>query len=516
MPTSPPDRLLTAPEMSNRLVGAIVLKLEERYGPAAVGSACALAGLSRDYLDDPNGWVSNRFHRTFVEILSHDVLGLPQPPDRDDPFWEPWREAGREGMNRARLGPFLPILRTLGSPSSLLRRAPVLVRRFNSTLRLKLIKHRSGYALVDISPADERPEHAQLAGNCWARIGILEGIPTLWGLPHAQVEHTACRFDKRTPAASCLYQVRYADPPGEALRVAIPTALGAAALGLGWTLHVLAPSALAVGGAALAADLVRRVRERSRRAAEARELDVLIVDAEQRYRQLWRDGEALRRAWLATRKLSGYLPEPLVEEILRDPEMELHLGGTRAQATVLFADIVGFTPRCERQAPEQVLADLNLYFTHVDDVIFAHGGVIDRRMGDGVMVVFLPREGETAEAAGLRAVRCGLAMLGAVPAINRALAAHESSPMAIRVGVATGPLVRGNMGSPKRMEYTVIGEIVNLASRLEGLARPGHLLLPAAQLRATVSPDMRVVDQRVVEVKGTSGPVEVIELAPGD
>jgi adenylate cyclase len=249
--------------------------------------------------------------------------------------------------------------------------------------------------------------------------------------------------------------------------------------------------------------------QRSRAAARERDaaagFDDVLAASDARYRALWEEREALRRSLLANRKISGYLAHDLVERILADPEVELSLGGTRVEAAVLFADLVGFTPRCEAMAPERVVSDLNVYFRHVDGVIDAHGGIIDKRIGDAVMVVFVVRNGDVA-ATHARAVACARAILGAVGPCNEELARAGSPPLQVRVGVAAGPLVQGNMGSSVRLEYTVIGDTVNLAARLEGLATPGRALVLASMVEGEAG------ERRTVNVKGKVQAVEVVEV----
>ena len=181
---------------------------------------------------------------------------------------------------------------------------------------------------------------------------------------------------------------------------------------------------------------------------------------------------------------------------------------------MLFADLVSYTSRCEGASPEEVVEHLNLFFAHVDPLVEKHRGIIDKRLGDGVMVVFTPASGdETPAALRRRAIQCGLAVLQGMQACNRALAERGAPPLQLRAGLAAGRLVQGNMGSPVRLEYTVIGDVVNVASRLHGHARPGSLLVEAAALQAA-GDGFPVVDRREVQVKGREQPVEVVELVP--
>ncbi len=147
----------------------------------------------------------------------------------------------------------------------------------------------------------------------------------------------------------------------------------------------------------------------------------------------------------------------------------------------------------------------------MDEVVAAHGGIVDKRIGDGMMVVFVDVDRASGrEALAVQALRCGLAMLRSLQACNAELAAAGVEPLVIRVGVAAGPLVHGNIGSRERMEYTVIGEPVNLAARLEAAAGPDRLLtLPEF---AALVPEVRGAP-RTIEAKGF-GSVRAFELDP--
>ncbi len=202
----------------------------------------------------------------------------------------------------------------------------------------------------------------------------------------------------------------------------------------------------------------------------------------------------------------------MIEAIRINPEEEVRLGGRRTEGAVLFADIKDFTRRCSLLGPDAVVRQLNLYFERMDAVILAHGGIIDKRIGDGIMVVFIDPTGALDGAdLGAAAVRCGLAMQAEIPRCNVELTSQGNQPLQVRIGVAAGPLVHGNIGSRERMEYTVIGEPVNLAARLEAAAGPDRLLtLPEF---AALVPEVRGAP-RTIEAKGF-GSVQAFELDPG-
>ena len=142
-------------------------------------------------------------------------------------------------------------------------------------------------------------------------------------------------------------------------------------------------------------------------------------------------------------------------------------------ATILFTDIVGFTRLSETMPPRETNIILNKYFSKMTDVIFKYDGTLDKYIGDGMMAVFgAPMEKEDdAE----RAVRAGLEII--LELADMMKETSRDRRFDIRIGINTGSVVAGNMGSPKRMEYTVIGDPVNVASRLESIARPNQILI---------------------------------------
>lgn len=172
--------------------------------------------------------------------------------------------------------------------------------------------------------------------------------------------------------------------------------------------------------------------------------------------------------------LSRYLSPDIVERLICD-ESATKLGGTRQEVTVLFADVVGFTSLAETHAPEEVVGALNELFTLLTDIVFRHGGIVDKFLGDCVMAVFgAPREQKDHA---LRAVRAADDMVRSVDRANAGWQRTLPGRIELSIGINTGVVVAGNIGSERRMEYTVIGDAVNVAARLEPLARPGQVLL---------------------------------------
>jgi adenylate cyclase len=163
--------------------------------------------------------------------------------------------------------------------------------------------------------------------------------------------------------------------------------------------------------------------------------------------------------------LSRYVSPAMTERILKNPET-LQLGGQRRQLTVLFADIMSFTSLAEKMDPAEVVEVLNHHFTRMVDLVFEHQGTLDKFLGDGLMAFFgAPLEVPQAAS---QAVACAIAMQQRL----RMMQNEGSTPIrGMRVGINTGEAIIGNIGSEKRMDYTIIGDVVNVAARLLEVAR---------------------------------------------
>ncbi len=178
--------------------------------------------------------------------------------------------------------------------------------------------------------------------------------------------------------------------------------------------------------------------------------------------------EAVLKAERARQRLGVYVSEEVAAALDRSDD-DPTLGGSRREVAVLFSDLRGFTRFAERLDPEDLVSELNAYLEAMVQAVRAEGGVIDKYIGDAIMALFgVPDDRPDAAAA---AVRAAAAMQRALDAHNRERTARGKPALAHGIGVHFGPAVWGNIGTQERMQYTVIGDAVNLASRLESASK---------------------------------------------
>lgn len=163
---------------------------------------------------------------------------------------------------------------------------------------------------------------------------------------------------------------------------------------------------------------------------------------------------------------SKYVSKDVLEHILKNPSA-VKLGGEEKEVTVFFSDIRGFTTLSEKTSPTELVKILNTYFTEMSEEILTQGGVLDKYIGDAIMAFWGapledPKQAE-------HALEASLAMLKKLGPLNKKIEAMGGTPINIGIGLYTGPVVVGNIGSESRFDYTIIGDTVNVASRLEGL-----------------------------------------------
>jgi adenylate cyclase len=221
---------------------------------------------------------------------------------------------------------------------------------------------------------------------------------------------------------------------------------------------------------------------------------------------------------LARRRLRSafgrFVPPEVVDEVIAQTGDEMRLGGTRREGTVLFCDLRGFTAKAERMEVEAVIDMLNRYLSEMSDAILDGGGTVVSYMGDGIMAVFgapLPQEDHAD-----RALAAAREMLGVRLPRFAAWAREQGldGEMAMGIGICTGPVMSGNVGSQRRLEYTAVGDTTNTASRLQSATRDlgVELLVSGATRDALRSPAADLVPAGELALRGREAPVSVWTL----
>jgi adenylate cyclase len=205
-----------------------------------------------------------------------------------------------------------------------------------------------------------------------------------------------------------------------------------------------------------------------------------------------------------------YVAREVAEQVMQGSH-QLELGGRRAAVSILMLDIRNFTTLSEQLSPEEVVALLNSYFPPFINVIFRHHGMVDKFIGDAILAVFgvpIPHEDDA-----LRAVRAAQEIQQQVRLINQERVRQNRLTIEIGIGITSGEVICGNIGSERRMDYTVIGDPVNLASRLEGLTKQvAHKILINDRIRAAVEKDIPCEPLGMFKIKGKQEEVPVFAI----
>jgi adenylate cyclase len=205
--------------------------------------------------------------------------------------------------------------------------------------------------------------------------------------------------------------------------------------------------------------------------------------------------------------LERFLAPEVAEMVVANPD--IRLGGVNTKAAIMFADIRGFTPMSENLAPDHVLEILNEYFSRVTDVIFDYGGMLDKYIGDAVMAVFGVPISKGSDAA--NCVNAAIHIQKLLVELNRDAPACRRPELRVGVGINTGIVTAGNIGSLRRIDYTVIGNTVNIASRLASNAAAGQILISDSTARE-LGEGFNLNALPPLMVKGRSTPVEVFDV----
>lgn len=206
--------------------------------------------------------------------------------------------------------------------------------------------------------------------------------------------------------------------------------------------------------------------------------------------------------------LARYLSPQIVDQIIKK-DVQVNLGGDRKVVTVLFSDIRNFTRISESLPPDKLVQLLNEYFTEMARIIFENQGSLDKYIGDAIVAVFgslIPLENS-----GQTAVKAAVQMMKEMSSLNDRWKNQYGFMMDIGIGINTGEVFLGNVGSPERMEFTVIGNTVNIASRFSEVAKAGQILMTKETL-AGLKTDIKYEELPPTEIKGKAGKIEVFEI----
>jgi len=218
--------------------------------------------------------------------------------------------------------------------------------------------------------------------------------------------------------------------------------------------------------------------------------------------------EQMKNEEMVRANLARYLSPQIVDQVIRK-DVQVNLGGDRKVVTVLFSDIRNFTKISESMPPDKLVHLLNEYFTEMARIIFENQGSLDKYIGDAIVAVFgslIPLENS-----GRTAVQAAIQMMKELSSLNERLKNKYGFRVDIGIGINTGEVFLGNVGSPERMEFTVIGDTVNIASRFSDVAKAGQILI-TKETFASLGEDIRHKELPPTEVKGKAGKLEVFEI----
>ncbi|MBI3756027.1 MAG: adenylate/guanylate cyclase domain-containing protein [Deltaproteobacteria bacterium] len=203
-----------------------------------------------------------------------------------------------------------------------------------------------------------------------------------------------------------------------------------------------------------------------------------------------------------------YVSKPVADEILKNPE-KIQLGGESREITVIFADIREFTALTRQMQPEAIVEILNRYFTILTEVIFHFDGTVDKFIGDAVMGVFgspIPREDHLKQG-----IKAAVVIKKVMSEVNRSRDKRGLVLLPMGLGLDSGDVIVGSMGSKVRMEYTAIGDAVNVSSRLTGIAKEGEILI-SEKVYLQMQEYISCIKLPDVNIKGITGPFSVYNL----
>ena len=208
-----------------------------------------------------------------------------------------------------------------------------------------------------------------------------------------------------------------------------------------------------------------------------------------------------------------YVDPDFARALLNQPEAG-RLGGKRQEVAILMADIRGFTPMAERLSPEATIEVLNRYFSAIIPLVQERGGIIVDFVGDAILVFFEPID-DSLSATAQRCVRCAFDMHATMGHLNRQLEALDLPALNMGIGINSGPVVVGNIGSEERKKYGIVGAAVNATQRIQGQSDAGEVVVSEA-VHGMVASQVGVTRAFSTSLKGVPSPVQLYALEPGE
>ena len=202
-----------------------------------------------------------------------------------------------------------------------------------------------------------------------------------------------------------------------------------------------------------------------------------------------------------------YVSKELTEDVMKHG---VNLGGQSLPVTIMFTDLRGFSAISESLPPEQVVEMLNIYLKEMAEVIYKHSGTINEIMGDGLLLVFGAPTGRSDDAE--RAMACAIEMQLAMPGVNKRLSGMGFQEIEMGIGINSGQVVAGNVGSDMRTKYAVVGSTVNMAARVESFTVGGQVLVTGSTL-SQISVDLKMAGEFSTNFKGIKEPVTMYDIA---
>lgn len=208
---------------------------------------------------------------------------------------------------------------------------------------------------------------------------------------------------------------------------------------------------------------------------------------------------------VAKERLSFYMPPDVINEIIASPE--LTLGAVEREVTVMFADISGFTAMSSTMTPQEIVDMLNEYFAVMVEIVLRHGGTLEKYIGDALLAVWgapLPQKDHAD-----RALRAAIEMQQAVNQLNQSWLAAGKRIISIHVGLHTGKVAAGNIGTAQYIQYATIGDTTNVTARICGVAAAGQVVISEATQQQLTLPDLNLISLPPTQVKGKSEPLKL-------